>query len=97
MKDGTFQGKYVLISVVYELSVGRMCLIDHVLCYGAAGLAKEEPHCIRIKLMLHWLRHICINLSLDALKPEHSSALGPLTIAPHSCINSEVVGIKGPI
>ena len=74
-----------------------MCLIDHVLCYGAAGLAKEEPHCIIFKLMLHWLRHICINLSLDALKPEHASALGPLTIAPHSFINSEVVGIKGPI
>ena len=74
-----------------------MSLLYHILGDGAAGLTKEEPHTIRFELMLDRLRHICIDLSLNTLQPEHTSALGPFPVAPQSFINSEVIGIEGPI
>lgn len=73
-----------------------MSLVCHVLGNGAAGLAKEEPHRVGFELMLHGLRHIGVDLSLNALQPKHAPALSPLTIAPQSFVDGEVIGIEGP-
>ena len=73
-----------------------MSLLYHVLGNGAARLAKEEPHRVRFKLMLNRLRHICVDLSLNTLQPEHAPALSPLAIAPQSFVNREVIGIECP-
>ena len=73
-----------------------MSFLYHILSKGAARLTKEELHSIIFKLMIHRLCHICINLSLYAFQPEHTSGLGPFTITPQSFINTKIIGIERP-